>query len=220
MDIVEAITSRRSIRGYKPDAVPREILKEILEVASHAPSSMNTQPWECTVIAGEVMEKIKQANMAKRDSGESPKAEVSRIPYIGKYNERQIAMAVQLLQALHINRDDKEKRDEWLRKGFRFFDAPAAIIISIDESLKEASEFDLGVIAQTIALAAMNYGLGTCMQQEGILYPDVIRKFTGIPESKRISICLTIGYPDWDFPTNKVRCGRESIENFTTWCGI
>jgi len=220
MDIVEAITSRRSIRDYKPDLVPKAVIREILEVARRAPSTMNTQPWECTIIAGEVMEKIKQANMEKRNVGEVPKAEVSRVPYTGKYKERQIAMGVQLLQVMHIAREDKEKRAEWLRKGFRFFDAPAAIIISLDESLKETSEFDLGTIAQTIALTALNYGLGTCIQQEGILYPDVIRKFTGIPESKRISICLTVGYPDWDSPVNKAYTERESIENFTTWCGI
>jgi hypothetical protein len=52
------------------------------------------------------------------------------------------------------------------------------------------------------------------------MYPDVIRKFTGIPESKRISISLAIGYPDWDFPANKVQSERESKEITTTWCGI
>ena len=121
---------------------------------------------------------------------------------------------------MNIAREDREKRTEWMRRGFRFFDAPAAIIISIDNSLSEVARFDIGAISQTIALAALNYGLGTCIQGAGITYHEIIRKFTGIPESKQIHICLTIGYPDCDFPANQVNSNREPIESITTWCGI
>ena len=220
MDVVEAIKSRKSIRGYKPDPVPKEVLEEILVTATRAPSGMNTQPWEITVIAGDVLEKIKQANVEKLSSGETPRQEVGRGQYTDQYRERQVALAVQLFQLMGIAREDREKRTEWMKRGFRFFDAPAAIIISIDRSLGEAAEFDVGSISQTIALTALNHGLGTCIQMQGIMYPDVIRKFTGIPDSKRISICLTIGYPDWDFPANKVVSEREPLEKNTTWCGL
>ena len=174
----------------------------------------------CTVIAGEVIEKIKQANIEKFDSGEAPHPEVGHGGYTDKFRERQVAIGVQLFQLMDIAREDREKRAEWMRRGFRFFDAPATIILSVDGSLNEAAQFDLGSIAQTIALTALNYGVGTCIQGQGIAYPDVIRKFTGIPESKRVSICLAIGYPDWDFPANKVQSEREPVENITTWCGI
>jgi nitroreductase len=119
-----------------------------------------------------------------------------------------------------IAREDTEKKIEWAKKGLRFFDAPAAIILSIDESMRDVAQFDIGTITQTISLTALHYGLGTCIQGQGLMYPDVIRKFTGIPESKRLSINLAIGYPDWDFPANKVQSERESIEITTTWCGI
>jgi len=161
MDLVEAIKSRKSIRGYKPNPVPKEVLKEILEIASRAPSSVNTQPWEFTVIAGEVLEKIKQTNVEKFNSGESPQQNVRRDAYTGKYRDRQVAIAVQLFQLMNIAREDMDKRTEWMRRGFQFFDAPAAIIISIDESLSETAQFDIGAISQTIALTALNHGLGT-----------------------------------------------------------
>ena len=221
MDLVEAIKARKSIRGYQPDPVPKNVLEEILEIAIHAPSSMNTQPWEFTVIAGDVMEEIKQANIEKFNAAELPRMDVPRgEKYTDEYRERQVALAVQLFQLMGIAREDKEKRTEWMRKGFRFFDAPAAIIISMDKSVGSGGEFDSGVIAQTIALTALNYGLGTCIQGQGIMYPDVVRKFTAIPESKLIVICLTIGYPDWDFPANKVQAEREPSQNITTWCGM
>ncbi len=221
MDLVQAIKARKSIRGYKPDPVPKNVLEEILEIAVHAPSSMNTQPWEFTIIAGDVMEKIKQANIEKFNAAELPRMDVPRgEKYTDEYRERQVALAVQLFKLMGIAREDKEKRTEWMRKGFRFFDAPAAIIISMDKSVGSGGEFDCGVISQTIALTALDYGLGTCIQGQGIMYPDVVRKFTGIPESNLIVICLTIGYPDWDFPANKVQAEREPSENITTWCGM
>jgi nitroreductase len=221
LDLIEAIKTRKSIRGYKPDPVPKNVLEEILEIAIRAPSSMNTQPWEFTVIAGDVMEKIKQANIEKFSAGEMPHMDVPRGEnYTDKYRERQVALAVQLFKLMGIAREDKEKRTEWMGKGFRFFDAPAAIIISMDKSVGSGGEFDSGTISQTIALTALNYGLGTCIQGQGIMYPDAVRTFTGIPESKLIVICLTIGYPDWDFPANKVQAEREPSENITAWYGM
>lgn len=220
MDVIEAIKTRRSIRGYKPEPVPKEVLEEILETAIRSPSSLNTHPWEFTVVAGDVMEKIKQANIEKLNAGERPHLEEPRGEYTGIYRERQVALAVQLFQLMGITREDREKRMDWMKRGFRFFDAPAAIIISIDKEVGTGGQFDVGAVSQTIALVALNYGLGTCIMGQGIMYPDVIRKLTGITESKLIVICLTIGYPDWDFPANEVYSAREPVGKITTWCGI
>jgi len=220
LDVIEAIKTRRSIRGYKPEPVPKEVLEEILETAIRSPSSLNTHPWEFTVVAGDVMEKIKQANIEKLNAGERPHLEEPRGEYTGIYRERQVALAVQLFQLMGITREDREKRMDWMKRGFRFFDAPAAIIISIDKEVGTGGQFDVGAVSQTIALVALNYGLGTCIMGQGIMYPDVIRKLTGIKESKLIVICLTIGYPDWDFPANEVYSAREPVGKITTWCGI
>lgn len=220
MNIIEAIKARKSVRGYKPDPVPKEVLAEILEIASRAPSPLNIQPWEFTVIAGEVMDNIKKANLEKAAAGEAPTWEGAREEYNEIQRRRQVALGVQLFTLMGIAREDREKRGEWMRRGFRFLDAPAAIIISMDKTLGQRSHNGIGAVSQTIALAALHYGLGTCIQGQGIMYPDAIRKFTGIPESKQICICLAIGYPDPDFPANKVESEREPIENITTWCGL
>lgn len=220
MDLIEAIRSRKSIRGYKSDPVPKEALKEILEVASRSPSGMNTQPWEFTVVAGEELDRLRKANLDKLASGQAPRMEAPRGGYEGVYRERQVALGIQLFQLMNIAREDREKRTEWTMRGFRFFDAPAVIIISSDRSLGEGAQFDLGAVSQTIALVALSHGLGTCIMGQGIMFPDAVRGITGIPESKRIIICVTIGYPDWNFPANKVQSERELIENITTWCGI
>lgn len=107
---------------------------------------------------------------------------------------------------------------------FRFFDAPNAIIITIDHLDPESSGyyfmFSLGMLTQNIALAAVNSGLGTCIDLAAVLYPEIIRQVVGIPESRKIAIGIAIGYPDWDFPANRVETSRESLSNITSWHGI
>lgn len=110
---------------------------------------------------------------------------------------------------------------DWLARGFRFFDAPAAIILLVDKSVNQLyTRFDIGSIAQTICLVAMDYGLATCIHGQGVSYPDVIRGLVPIPESKRLDVCISIGYPDKDFPANKIESKREPLENFVTWYGF
>ena len=223
MDIVEAIKTRKSIRGYKPDPVPREIIREILEIASRAPSAMNTQPWEFTVITGEVIENIRQLNMEKLRAGVMMQPEHSVVSWSNDsvYRRRQVDLAKQIFKLMDIPREDKEKRTRWLERGFRYFDAPVAIIVSVDRSLIESGPLlDVGAILQTICLAALSFGIGTCIEDQGVLYPDVVRKFAPIPESKRIIMSIAMGYPDWDFPANKLESTRESVDTFTTWCGF
>ncbi|MDY7033119.1 MAG: nitroreductase [Thermodesulfobacteriota bacterium] len=223
MDVVEALKARKSIRAFKPDPVPKDILREILEAAGWAPSAMNTQPWEYAVIAGDVLENVRKGNVEKLNSGVSPNPEhlVIGWPRDSVYRERQVDLAKQLFKLMDIPREDKEKRAQWMERGFRFFDAPAAIILLTDRTLSESGPLlDVGAVMQNICLAALNFGLGTCIEDQGSMYPDVLRKYVDIPESKRIIICIAIGYPDWDFPANKVETLRERVESITTWCGF
>jgi nitroreductase len=223
MDVIEAVKKRKSIRGYKPDPVPRQVLEQILQLASHAPSAMNTQPWEFTVLTGNVLENVRRSNVDLLNSGVPPNPEhvVTGWPKDSIYRQRQVNLAKQLFQLMDIPREDKEKRAKWLERGFRYFDAPAAIILSTDRCLGESGPLlDIGAVIQTICLTALHFGLGTCIEDQGTMYPEVLRKYAHIPESKRIIAAVAIGYPDWDFPANKVESEREPIKNVTTWLGF
>ncbi len=223
MDAIEAVKKRKSIRGYKPDPVPKEVLQQILELASNAPSAMNTQPWEFTVLTGDVLENIRRGNVELLNSGAPPNPEhaVAGWPKESIYRQRQVNLAKQLFQLMDISREDKEKRAKWLERGFRYFDAPTAIILSTDRCLSESGPLlDIGAVIQTICLTALHFGLGTCIEDQGTMYPAVLRKYARIPEPKRIVIAIAIGYPDWDFPANKVESEREPIKNVTTWLGF
>ncbi|MDY6907887.1 MAG: nitroreductase [Chloroflexota bacterium] len=221
MDVIEAISTRMSIRGFKPDPVPQEVLREVLEVACRAPSSMNTQSWEIAVVAGDALDGIRREGVDMLTAGTLPNPDMPSQAFEGVYRQRQVDLAVQIFKLMGIAREDKEKRAEWMQRGFRLFDAPAAIVLSVDRSLNESWPlFDLGSIAQTICLAALAHGLGTCIQGQGVMYPEVVRKYTGIPDSKRIVVCIAIGYPDWDFPANRLKSEREPLDAVTTWRGF
>lgn len=223
MDIIEAIRARKSIRGFKPDLVEKSIVREILEIAVRAPSAMNTQPWEFFVITGDVLASMRKGNVEKLNSGAPMKPDhlVVGWPQESIYRDRQVGLAKQIFSLMDIQREDKVKRMRWLERGFRFFDAPVAVIVVTDRSLSESGPlFDIGAVVQNICLTALTYGLGTCIEDQAVLYPEVARELVGIPDSKRIMIGIAMGYPEPEFPANKVTSTREPVDNITTWVGF
>ncbi|MBW2053429.1 MAG: nitroreductase [Deltaproteobacteria bacterium] len=222
MELKDAVKTRKSVRAYKTDPIPKEILAEIIEASLRAPSAMNVQPWNITVVAGESLNEIRKGNIEMLGSGNMPVSDFGHSkPYEGIYKERQRALGFGLYKILGIERDDKQKRMEWTMTGFRSFDAPASIILSADESLDTRfASSDIGGLIQTICLIALEYGLGTCINGQGIMFPEVVRKVTGLPESKKMYISIAIGYPDWDHPANKLETEREPMENVLNWVGF
>lgn len=184
---------------------------------------MNTQPWEFTVVAGDVLSAVKRAIMEKLNAGETPHSEHSVVGWPKKsvYRQRQVELAKQIFELMDIQREDADKRQQWLERGFRFFNAPAAIIVCVDRMLAEGSPiFDIGAVTQNICLAALHYNLGTCIEDQGVMYPEALRRHCDIPANKQIVIAIAIGYPNWDFPANRIETTRESVDTVTSWVGF
>jgi len=222
MELREAIGLRRSIRGYKPDPIPKDILSDIIGTSLRAPSAMNVQPWEITVVTGKALDEIRRGTIEKLSAGEVPVHDLGHTkPFEGVHKERQRTLGLQLYNLLGITREDKQKRMEWTMVGFRSFDAPASVILSADESLEtRMAASDIGGIVQTICLVALEHGLGTCINGQGIMCPDVVRRVTGLPESKRMYISIAIGYPDDEHPSNRLVSDRESVDDVVNWVGF
>ncbi len=221
MELVEAIESRRSIRGYRGIPVPKDTLRQILEVAIRAPSYDNAQPWGFTVLGGKVLNDLREALQQQSLAGTSPHPDFP-LETLGRVHRiRYVELAKSLFELVGIAREDKEKRVQWLLKMVGFFDAPNAIIVTADADFSgHYSMFCLGAVSQNIALAALDFGLGTCLDVASIVYPEVIRRIAGIPESRKVAIGIAIGYPDWSFPANELRSTREPLESVATWCGV
>lgn len=224
MDVVEAVKHRRSIRAFKQESVNKDIVEKILEISTYSPSATNSQPWEFTVIAGEVLDKIRQAHieMLKSDVASCLDFHFDTYPKDSIYQKRQVDLGMQIFSLMGIQRGDKKKRAWWREKGFRYFDAPVAIIVSMDKLIsgQVTPWIDIGCITQTLCLVAESFGLGTCIAYQGAGYPDILRKYAGIPESKVIIVSIALGVPDWDSQANKLERTRESVDKITRWCGF
>jgi hypothetical protein len=161
----EIIRGRRSIRGYLDKPVPRELIEEILALAMRSPSSMNTQPYQFHVITGQPLDRIRKGNTENILAGVPDSREFRRgHAFEGVHRERQIGCAVQLFEAMGIARDDKEKRQDWVLRGFRQFDAPVCVIITYDKELSDSDDtaFDCGLRNQLAGYYAKPSGSRTC----------------------------------------------------------
>jgi nitroreductase len=223
MEFSELIKARKSVRGYQHKPVPREVIEEILAVAKWSPSSMNTQPWHVHVVTGEPLERIRRGNTENMVKGVPPKRDFPmKEAYEGIHRKRQVDIAIQLFDAMGIARDDKERRTDWVMRGFRQFDAPVSLVLTYDKYLEPAaiSQFDLGALSHAIVLAAWERGLGTVINGQGIMQSAVVREHAGIPDDQNIMICIALGYPDEDFVANTVKSVREDEANFVRYVGF
>lgn len=230
MNILEAIDSRRSIRSFKSTPVSKKILEEVLEHSRWAPSGSNTQPWEFAVLGGKVMdeanarltEKVKTEWDFERLTFKTFNPDIPFPAFPEPYRTRSIEVR---------NRIDShqfppgtpgidEKRAAYLLYGARFYGAPNAIIVYTERSICPKAILDIGLLSQTIALAALAYGLGTCLMTTPVGWPEIIRDLLKIPESKLLALAIAIGYPDTEAKVNNFERTREPLESLTHWYGF
>lgn len=218
MDLLVAINKRHSVRAFKPDPVPQDILKKIVEGALRSPSASNSQPWEFAVVSGKKLEEIKQAYIES-----STNMPVLDIPIPFQYPEpwlsRRAAVQAGVLEKLGVAREDKQKRAEWGQFGFKLWGAPSCIYIMIENAFHHADGgtniwnlFDCGLVAQDIMLLATEQGLGTIPAIIPVLYPDIQHRVLGLPSSKLMVLGIPLGYADDKHPANLFRTSREPLD--------
>src|SRR6202012_6197063 len=108
MDFEELVQSRKSVRGFKKQPVPRAVVAEIIEVARRAPSSMNTQPWHIHALPGAPLDEVRRRNMEEMVAGAKAKRDiVSHGEYQGVHRQRHVDIATKLFGAMGTARADK-----------------------------------------------------------------------------------------------------------------
>ena len=223
MDYDDVVLGRRSIRGFKAEPVDRELIAEVIRLATRAPSSMNTQPWHLYVVSGEPLDRIRAGNTERNLAGVPDSREVrSSGAYEGEHRARQIEIAVQLFEAMGIERHDKNKRQDWVLRGFRQFDAPVSIVVTYDRVLhgNDIAPFDCGAVTNALVNAAWSRGLGCVVNSQGIMQSPVVREHAGIPDDQVIMICVAMGWPDDGFPANAVVSRRRPVAEVATFVGF
>jgi len=222
-DLETIVFERRSIRGYSTQPVPREVIEDVIRIAQRAPSSMNTQPWHFHVLTGEPLERVRRGNTEKMVSGSAVDREITlNHGYEGAHRDRQVEIAVQLFEAMGISRDDKARRQDWVMRGFRQFDAPVSVVITVDKELANdtIAHFDCGAVTYGLVLAAWSKGLGTVINGQGIMQSSVVRENANIPGDQVIMTCVAMGFPDEDFVANHVQSHRAPGDAVASFIGF
>ncbi len=223
MEFDDVILGRRSIRGFKDEPVPQDLLREVIGLATRAPSSMNTQPWYFHAVAGDALDRIRQGNTERNLAGVPASREIRMHgPYDGVHRERQKAIAVQLFDAMDIAWSDKERRKDWVLRGFRQFDAPVSIVVCFDKSLdnNDIAIFDCGAVVNCLVNAAWSRGLGAVINGQGIMQSPVVREHAGIPDDQIIMSCVAMGFPRDDFAANDVVSTRRPVDDVVSFVGF
>lgn len=218
--VLDAIQSRRSIRGFLKVSPSRETIVDILRAAARAPSANNTQPWRVYVVTGAAKDRLSAAILAERASGQDePAAEYQY--YSGKwpepYQTRRRTVGYRLYDLLGIPRGDRAAARRWHDENFRFFGAPIGMIFTVDRSLAIGSYMDVAMFVQSVAIASRGMGLDSCAQAAFANYHAVIRRELGISDSEVVVCGLSLGYADPDAVANKLTTDRELVEMFTTF---
>ena len=224
--IDQIITSRMSARAFTNQAVAKELIEQILYVASRAPSGTNTQPWKAYVLQGnsrdQLVEKVCSAHDAIRQDPSLAKQYQEEYDYyptqwVSPYIDRRRENGWGLYGLLGIGKADKDKMHEQHKKNYRFFDAPVGLMFTVDKVMGRGSLLDYGMFLENLMISARGHGLHTCPQAAWNGFAKIILPHIGASENEMMVCGVALGYADESDVVNTFNTPRVAVAEFTKW---
>ncbi len=219
----DAITTRRSMRRFLPTPVPREVIEDILRVASRAPSGTNTQPWRVHVLTGAsrqaLVDKVLAA-AATVDANDRYTESYDYYPkqWVSPYIDRRRKVGLDLYGLLGLGRDDKLGMKMQQARNFMFFDAPVGLLFTIERVMGRGSLLDYGMFLQSVMVAARARGLDTCPQAAWNHFHPIVLDHLGLDGEQHMMICgMALGHADPEAIENTLLTDREPLDTFATF---
>ena len=207
LDLDQAIRERHSTRMFLPQPVPRELVDDALALAQYAPSNSNIQPWHMVFASGPSRDRLVNAML---EEAQRRPPNIPPLPESFQHYRRELG--AQVYGAMGIAREDTARHAAAVLRNWEFFRAPLAGIACMHRDLGPADALSVGMFLQTLLLGLTERGLGSCVEVSIAGYPEIVRAQLAIPTELSILCGLAVGYPDPDFPANKLHIGREAIE--------
>jgi len=220
MDVSTAVAERRSIRAFRPDPIPPDVIGGILEKAQRAPSGGNIQAWAVHVLTGAALDGVITAVQARFDAGgdDEPREHLSYPEgLVDPYRTRRRVVGEQLYELIGVPRSDRPGKLRQLRKNFAFFGAPVGLIFTIKRQMEPIQWTDLGIYIQTILLLATEQGLGSCAQGAWSFYPQTLKRVLGLPDDEIVVCGMALGHADESAPINALISERATLEETVTF---
>ena len=203
------------MRGYLPDPVPEELIREVFDIARLAPSNSNTQPWHVAIISGDARTKLEAAICELADNQVAPNRDfaAAKGALQGVYKQRRSDCGWSYYGTMGVTREDAEGRTALARKNFEFFGAPHVAFFSMPKVMDRGNAVDMGIFLQTVMLVMQEKGIGCIPQGALANYPDPVRDIANIPEENGILFGLSFGYEDTEAHINTVRMPRQVLDD-------
>ena len=182
MDAITAINQRVSVRHFRPDPVPREIIERLLECAVRAPNHKLTEPWRFSVISGVAKERYADIRASHR---------------LKRFTDPSSAEA--------------QAAAEKMRRESREPPAYVVVMsaVSPDEITREEDYAATMMAIANLMTAAESLGLGTYLKSGGVMQdPDLIA-LAGVPDGYRVVGLISLGYPAEQDPPRRRRPAAE-----------
>ncbi len=215
--IDEIVRTRRSVRGFRPEPVPRATLVEVLELAQRAPSNCNVQPWRVFIASGARRERLRDRLVEAMRAGRPSPMGLPIDTFRDEYRARQIECAVEMYGHMGVERDDMAGRFEAHLRNYAFFDAPHVAFVCMDASFGMGVALDVGMYVEGLMLLLWSRGIASCPQASLRAYEDITREELGIPDDLRILCGLSFGYEDPEVPANRTRQPRQPVGQNVTF---
>lgn len=218
MDAIECIRTRMSIRKFKPEPVSKEMLLKIVETAMQSPSYKNSQPWEVAIVSGEKKDLLSGALVDLIEKDVPPMPDIPEpVSWPSNIENRIMEHMKRRSEKFGFNIGDPGLLKKSKIANSCFYGAPHGLFLFQDSSLPTWSIFDMGLFAHGLMLAANAYGVGTVPQAFLTDYPSTVKQFLQIPESKRLVLGMSVGFPDWEDKANSYRSQRVDAGEILKW---
>ena len=203
MDVYEAVSSRRSVRGFLARPVPPGVLRRALNAALQAPSGGNLQPWHVYVLSGAKLDDLK-ARVRKRvsagDRGDVPPVPPYPLPLPDCYAQRLDDMGWRRYGAVGVARDDWEGRTQVRAGNWDCWGATTALFCYLDRTMLPPQWMDVGMFLQSVMLLLRAEALDTCPQIAWAEYHESVAEVIDPPRNLVLACGMSIGYGDPDVP--------------------
>lgn len=215
-----AITSRRSIRAFLPEPVPRATIEAVLATASRAPSGTNTQPWQVYVLTGAALQSLSERVAAAYDDPAERATHTEEYAYYptewqSPFIDRRRKVGWDLYSLLGIGKTDKARMHAQHRRNYEFFGAPVGLMFTIDRVMRQGSWLDFGMFLQSVMIAARGHGLDTCPQAAFLQFHRLIMPAIGAPANEQLVCGMSLGWADPAAIENTLVTVREPVRGFT-----
>jgi nitroreductase len=222
MTVTEALRRRTSIRAFLSAPVPENLLSEILDVARWSPSGGNLQPWKVMVVAGSERDAI--VALAKNRAADASDEGEDRPVYPANlwepYRTRRFKVGEDMYALLGIGRSDRTARLARFARNYEFFGAPVAMFFIIDERMGHGQWAHLGMFMQSIALAAIERGVSSCMQEAWSSLRSTLKSHFKLATHDMVYCGMALGYADPSAAVNSLRSERTPVKEFAQFRGF